>query len=119
MVKAYYIGFVIKQKREEKASVRKNFAKESAIIQPLSRIERGKHEPSVTTLKMLLQRLGLDDEEFSILLGSKDFEITNLQKEIVALNAQKQFEQAAENCVTSKKLQTPRTRSYSSLFFSF
>lgn len=117
MVKAYHIGFVIKQKREEKGISQKELCKGICDHSTLSRIERGKHEPSVTTLKMLLQRLGLDDEEFSILLGPKDFEITNLQKEIVALNAQKQFEQAAENCATSKKLQTPRTRSYSSLFF--
>lgn len=104
MVKAYHIGFVIKQKREEKGISQKELCKGICDHSTLSRIERGKHEPSVTTLKMLLQRLGLDDEEFSILLGPKDFEITNLQKEIVALNAQKQFEQAAEKLCHLEKV---------------
>lgn len=110
MVKAYHSGFVIKQKREEKGISQKELCKGICDNSTLSRIERGKHEPSVTTLKMLLQRLGLDDEEFSILLGPKDFEITNLQKEIVALNAQKQFEQAAEKLCHLEKVADPEDK---------
>ena len=109
-MKAYHIGFFIKHKREEKGISQKELCKGVCDHSTLSRIERGKHEPSVTTIKVLLQRLGLDDEEFSILLGPKDFEISNLQKEIIALNAQKQFEQAAERIKYLEEIADPEDR---------
>ena len=52
----------------------------------------------------------MDDEEFSILLGPKDFEISNLQKEIIALNAQKQFGQAAERIKYLEEIADPEDR---------
>ena len=83
MVKAYHIGFVIKQKREEKGISQKELCKGICDHSTLSRIERGKHESSVTTLKMLLQRLGLDDEEKKII---SSFNLITLKPIIYALN---------------------------------
>ena len=45
-------------------------------------------------LKMLLQRLGMSEERCQILMGPKDFEINELQKEIVADNVCKSFSEA-------------------------
>ena len=44
----------------------------------------------------MLQRLGINEDQLAVLLGPKDFEISDLQKEIVALNSQKEYEKAAE-----------------------
>ncbi|WP_296626563.1 helix-turn-helix domain-containing protein [uncultured Negativibacillus sp.] len=103
-MKAYHIGFFIKQKREKEGISQKELCKGICDNSTLSRIERGKHEPSISILKALLQRLGMDEDPFSILLGPKDFEISNLQKEIVFLNTQKQFEQAAEKIKQLEKI---------------
>ena len=109
-MKAYHIGFFIKHKREEKGISQKELCKGVCDHSTLSRIERGKHEPSVTTIKVLLQRLGLDDEEFSILLGPKDFEISNLQKEIISLNAQSRFAEALEKIARLETIVVPQDK---------
>lgn len=109
-MKAYHIGFFIKKCREEKGISQKELCKGICDNSTLSRIERGKQDPSISILKMLFQRLGVDEDQFSILLGPKDFEISNTQKEIVVLNVQKQFEQAAEKLNRLEQLADPEDK---------
>lgn len=54
--------------------------------------------------------MGLDENSFLVPLGPQDFEICNLKKEIVALNAQFQFEQALERIDRLEKLVAPKDR---------
>lgn len=95
-MKAYNIGLFIKKKREEQHIRQEDLCRGICDKSTLSRIERGKQEPSSGILGVLLQRLGINEDQLAVLLGPKDFEISDLQKEIVALNSQKEYEKAAE-----------------------
>lgn len=94
-MKAYNIGLFIKKKREEQHIRQEDLCRGICDKSTLSRIERGKQEPSSGILGVLLQRLGINEDQLAVLLGPKDFEISDLQKEIVALNSQKEYEKAA------------------------
>lgn len=55
----------------------------------------------------MLQRLGINEDQLAVLLGPKDFEISDLQKEIVALNSQREYEKAAEKIRRLEQLVEP------------
>lgn len=55
----------------------------------------------------MLQRLGINEDQLAVLLGPKDFEISDLQKEIIALNSQKEYEKAAEKIRRLEQLVEP------------
>lgn len=93
-MKGYNVGFYIRKKREEKKINQAQLCYGICDRTTLSRIECGKQEPSYSVLKMLLQRLGMSEERCQILMGPKDFEINELQKEIVADNVCKSFSEA-------------------------
>lgn len=82
-MKAYNIGLFIKKKREEQHIRQEDLCRGICDKSTLSRIERGKQEPSSGILGVLLQRLGINEDQLAVLLGPKDFEISDLQKEIV------------------------------------
>ena len=90
----YHIGEYIKRKREEKEIKQDELCYGICDRSTLSRIERGKQEPSYYILKALLQRLGISEDRCQILMGSQEFEISELQREIVADNVQKDFSSA-------------------------
>lgn len=106
-MKAYNIGLFIKKKREEQHIRQEDLCRGICDKSTLSRIERGKQEPSSGILGVLLQRLGINEDQLAVLLGSKDFEISDLQKEIVALNSQKEYEKAAEKIRRLEQLVEP------------
>lgn len=106
-MKAYNIGLFIKKKREEQHIRQEDLCRGICNKSTLSRIERGKQEPSSGILGVLLQRLGINEDQLAVLLGPKDFEISDLQKEIVALNSQKEYEKAAEKIRRLEQLVEP------------
>ena len=90
----YHIGEYIKRKREEKEIKQDELCYGICDRSTLSRIERGKQEPSYYILKALLQRLGISEDRCQILMGPQEFEISELQREIVADNVRKDFSSA-------------------------
>lgn len=90
----YHIGEYIKRKREEKEIKQDELCYGICDRSTLSRIERGKQEPSYYILKALLQRLGISEDRCQILIGAQEFEIAELQREIVADNVRKDFSSA-------------------------
>ena len=106
-MKAYNIGLFIKKKREEQHIRQEDLCRGICDKSTLSRIERGKQEPSSGILGVLLQRLGINEDQLAVLLGPKDFEISDLQKEIVGLNFQKEYEKAAEKIRRLEQLVEP------------
>lgn len=114
-MKAYNIGLFIKKKREEQHIRQEDLCRGICDKSTLSRIERGKQEPSSGILGVLLQRLGINEDQLAVLLGPKDFEISDLQKEIVALNSQREYEKAAEKIRRLEQLNL-RIKSRSNLF---
>lgn len=90
----YHIGEYIKRKREEKEIKQDELCYGICDRSTLSRIERGKQEPSYYILKALLQRLGISEDRCQILMGPQEFEISELQREIVADNVRHDFSSA-------------------------
>ena len=90
----YHIGEYIKRKREEKEIKQDELCYGICDRSTLSRIERGKQEPSYYILKALLQRLGISEDRCQILMGAQEFEIAELQREIIADNVRKDFSSA-------------------------
>ena len=90
----YHIGEYIKRKREEKEIKQDELCYGICDRSTLSRIERGKQEPTYYILKALLQRLGISEDRCQILMGPQEVEISELQREIVADNVREDFSSA-------------------------
>lgn len=90
----FMIGEYIRKQREAKEINQDDLCRGICNRSTLSRIERGRQEPSYYTLKVLLQRLGIPEEQFQILMGPQEFEIEELQQEIVADNVKHDFSSA-------------------------
>ncbi|MEE1393462.1 MAG: helix-turn-helix domain-containing protein [Negativibacillus sp.] len=90
----FMIGDYIRTQREAKGINQDDLCRGICNRSTLSRIERGRQEPSYYTLKVLLQRLGIPEERFQILMGPQEFEIEELQQEIVADNVKHDFSSA-------------------------
>lgn len=109
-MQGYNIGYYIRRIRQEKGISQEALYEGLCSRSTIHRIESGKQQPTMFTASHLLQRLGLDENSFLVPLGPRDFEICNLQKEIVALNAQSQFEQALERIDRLEKLVAPKEK---------
>ena len=109
-MQGYNIGYYIRRIRQEKGISQEALYEGLCSRSTIHRIESGEQNPNFFTAINLLQRLGLDESSFLIPLGPRDFEICNLQKEIVALNAQSQFEQALERIDRLEKLVAPKEK---------
>ena len=109
-MQGYNVGYYIRRIRQEKGISQEALYKGLCSRSTIHRIESGKQQPTMFTAIHLLQRLGLDENSFLVPLGPQDFEICNLKKEIVALNAQFQFEQALERTDRLEKLVAPKDR---------
>lgn len=103
----YNIGYYIQRIREEKNINQRDLCRGICDRTTLSRIENGKQEPSYHVLKALLQRLDVDETQVLLLLGPQDFEISNLQKEITALNTNRNFQEAAEKIRRLEEISDP------------
>lgn len=109
-MKAYNIGDCIRQLREEQNVNQEDLCRGLCSKSTLSRIERGCHVPSIGTVALLLQRLGVNEDYLSFLLGTTELEISNLHKEIEALNAQKKYDEALEKIGQMEQLTDPKDR---------
>ena len=106
-VSNYHIGLYIKKMREGLDVKQEVLCHGICDRSTLSRIERGRQEPSYYTLKVLLQRLGISEERFQILMGPQEFEIAELQKEIVADNVSEHFSSALKKIERLEQLSQP------------
>ena len=106
-MKGYHIGFCIRRKREEQGVSQSQLCYGICDRTTLSRIECGKQEPSYSLLKMLLQRLGMSEDRFQILMGPQEFAISELQEEIVADNVQHDFSSALKKIRRLEELFQP------------
>ncbi len=95
-MQAYKIGDYIRKNREEKGISQKQLCSGICVHTTLSRIEMGRQEPSYYIVQALLQRLGISEEGVQILMGPQEFELAELQREIVVDNAGKRFLDALE-----------------------
>lgn len=109
-MKAYNIGDCIRQLREEQNVNQEDLCHGLCNKSTLSRIERGCQVPSMGTVALLLQRLGVNEDYLSFLLGTTELEISNLHKEIEALNAQKKYDEALEKIGQMEQLTDPKDR---------
>ena len=109
-MKAYNIGDCIRQLREEQNVNQEDLCRGLCNKSTLSRIERGCHVPSIGTVALLLQRLGVNEDSLSFLLGTTELEISNLHKEIEALNAQKKYDEALQKIGQMEQLTDPKDR---------
>ncbi len=100
----YHIGEYIKRKREEQKIKQDELCYGICDRSTLSRIERGKQEPSYYILKALLQRLGISEDRCQILMGPQEFEIAELQREIVADNVRDDFSSALKKICRLEEL---------------
>lgn len=103
-MKVYNVGYYIKKQREEQKIHQEDLCRGICDKSTLSRIERGKQEASYFVLKALLQRLGLSGERCQVLMGEQDFQIEELQREIVSLNSQENFDQALQKIKELEKI---------------
>lgn len=109
-MKAYNIGDCIRQLREEQNVNQEDLCHGLCNKSTLSRIERGCHVPSIGTVALLLQRLGVNEDSLSFLLGTTELEISNLHKEIEALNAQRKYDEALQKIGKMEQLTDPKDR---------
>ena len=107
---AYNIGACIRQLREEQNVNQEDLCRGLCSKSTLSRIERGCHVPSMGTVALLLQRLGVNEDSLSFLLGTAEMEISNLHKEIEALNAQRKYDEALQKIGRMEQLTDPKDR---------
>ena len=109
-MKAYNIGDCIRQLREEQNVNQEDLCRGLCSKSTLSRIERGCPVPSMGTVALLLQRLGVNEDYLSFLLGTTEMEISNLHKEIEALNAQRKYDEALQKIGKMEQLTDPKDR---------
>ena len=111
----YPLGIIIRQRRDMLGLSQQQLCQGICDRSTLSRIERGDQVPAYSTLRALLQRLGLQEKDVHFLLGQPDFETAQLQREIVALNTRKQWLQAQQKIRQLQALPTaadPLTRQF-------
>ena len=111
----YPLGIIIRQRRDMLGLSQQQLCQGICDRPTLSRIERGDQVPAYSTLRALLQRLGLQEKDVHFLLGQPDFETAQLQREIVALNTRKQWLQAQQKIRQLQALPTaadPLTRQF-------
>lgn len=101
-MKGYSLGCYIKLLREEQGISCEELCRGLCNRSTLYRIERGEQQPSLFVASQLLQRLGMDEGVPMLPLGPQDFEISNLQKEIISLNAQSRFAETLEKSLDWK-----------------
>ena len=109
-MKGYSLGCYIKLLREEQGISCEELCRGLCNRSTLYRIESGEQQPSLFVASQLLQRLGMDEGVPMLPLGPQDFEISNLQKEIISLNAQSRFAEALEKIARLENLVAPQDK---------
>lgn len=79
-----FIGQIIKQKREELGLSQEELCEGICSPPTLSRIETGKQAPSCNHMNALLQRLGLPENRYYVMMTQQEMEIEKLVHEITS-----------------------------------
>ena len=109
-MQGYNIGYYIRRIRKERGICQEVLYEGLCSRSTLHRIESGEQQPGLFVASQLLQRLGLDESSFLLPLGPQDFEISNLQKEIISLNAQSRFAEALEKIARLETIVVPQDK---------
>lgn len=83
----YFLGEYIKKQREKLGLIQEQVCEGICEQVTLSRLENGRQTPSRTRVNALLQRLGLPEDRYYMILTKNELEIEALKKEIIACNA--------------------------------
>ena len=83
----YFLGEYIKKQREKLGLTQEQVCAGICEQVTLSRLENGRQTPSRTRVNAILQRLGLPEDRYYMLLSKNELEIEALKKEIIACNA--------------------------------
>lgn len=83
----YFLGEYIKKQREKLGLTQEQVCEGICEQVTLSRLENGRQTPSRTRVNALLQRLGLPEDRYYMILTKNELEIEALKKEIIACNA--------------------------------
>lgn len=83
----YFVGEYIKKQREKLGLTQEQVCEGICEQVTLSRLENGRQTPSRTRVNALLQRLGLPEDRYYMILTKNELEIEALKKEIIACNA--------------------------------
>lgn len=87
-----FIGDYIKRRRKELALTQEQLCEGLCDAATLSRLETGFHSPRRSLLNALLQRLGLPTTRYFAVVTKNELALESLEKEIVACNVQKRWE---------------------------
>lgn len=87
-----FIGDYIKRRRKELALTQEQLCEGLCDAATLSRLETGFHSPRRSLLNALLQRLGLPTTRYFAVVTKDELALESLEKEIVACNVQKRWE---------------------------
>lgn len=98
----YFLGEHIKKQREKLGLTQEQVCAGICEQVTLSRLENGRQTPSRTRVNAILQRLGLPEDRYYMLLTKNELEIEALKKEIVACNA---LDRAEEGFVKLEQLE--------------
>lgn len=88
-MKTYFIGDLVKKRCKELGLTQEQLCE--GICEPLtiSRLENGKQTPSMNTLRVILQRLGMPEHKYYALTSQHESQIADLQTEIISSNTLK------------------------------
>lgn len=88
-----FIGDCIKRRRKQLGLTQEQLCEGLCDAATLSRLETGFHSPRRSLLNALLQRLGLPTTRYFALVTKDELALEALEKEIVACNVQKRWEE--------------------------
>lgn len=100
----YFLGEHIKKQREKLGLTQEQVCAGICEQVTLSRLENGRQTPSRTRVNAILQRLGLPEDRYYMLLSKNELEIEALKKEIVACNALDRAEEGLAKLEQLEKL---------------
>lgn len=100
----YFLGECIKKQREKLGLTQEQVCDGICEQVTLSRLENGRQTPSRTRVNAILQRLGLPEDRYYMLLTKNELEIEALKKEIIACNALDRAEEGLAKVEQLEKL---------------
>jgi transcriptional regulator with XRE-family HTH domain len=106
-MKLLQIGQIIRDRRLELGLTQEKVCEGICDPVTLSRIENGRQTPSKSKLNVLLQRLGLPQENYYAMVSEHEVEISKLQKEILACNVLENANAGLEKIDRLESLLTP------------
>ena len=106
-MKQYFIGELIRKRRLELKLTQEQLCE--GICEPItiSRLENGRQTPSMNTLRVFLQRLGLPEYKYYALISKHEMQIDDLKEEIISANVLKDSERGLTKIKELEELADP------------